>query len=59
MKRKLIYLFIALAATILPAHAQKFLNDALAFECILMATRKLALCRHDGRHGKPNHRLGT
>ena len=29
MKRKLIYLFIALAATILPAHAQKFLNDAL------------------------------
>ena len=29
MKRKLIYLFITLAATILPAHAQKFLNDAL------------------------------
>lgn len=29
MKRKLIYLFIALAAAILPAHAQKFLNDAL------------------------------
>lgn len=29
MKRKLIYLFIALAATILPAHAQKFMNDAL------------------------------
>lgn len=29
MKRKFIYLFIALAATILPAHAQKFLNDAL------------------------------
>ena len=29
MKRKLIYLFIALAATILPAHAQKFLNDEL------------------------------
>ena len=29
MKRKLFYLFIALAATILPAHAQKFLNDAL------------------------------
>ena len=29
MKRKFIYLFIALAATILPTHAQKFLNDAL------------------------------
>lgn len=29
MKRKLIYLFIAFAAAILPAHAQKFLNDAL------------------------------
>ena len=34
MKRKLIYLFIALAATILPAHAQKFLNDALTL-CLL------------------------
>lgn len=29
MKRKLIYLFIALAAAVLPAHAQKFMNDAL------------------------------
>ena len=29
MKRKLIYLFIAFAAAILPAHAQKFLNDEL------------------------------
>lgn len=24
-----------------------------------MATRKLALCRHDGRHGKPNHRASA
>ena len=46
MKRKLIYLFIALAATIRPAHAQTFLNDALTLS-------------NDGRHGKPNHRLGT
>lgn len=29
MKRKLIYLFISFAAVILPANAQKFLNDAL------------------------------
>ena len=29
MKRKLIYLFIAFAACFLPAHGQKFLNDAL------------------------------
>ena len=29
MKRKHNYLFIAIAAAILPAHAQKFLNDAL------------------------------
>ena len=26
MKRKLIYLFIAFAAAILPAHAQKYVN---------------------------------
>lgn len=29
MKRKLIYLLIAFAAALLPAHAQKFMNDAL------------------------------
>lgn len=29
MKRKLIYLLIAFAAAVLPAHAQKFMNDAL------------------------------
>ena len=29
MKRKLIYLFIAFAAAILPEHTQKFLNDEL------------------------------
>ena len=29
MKKKLIYLIIALAAVIAPAHAQKFMNDAL------------------------------
>ena len=41
MKRKFIYLFIALAATILQTHAQKFLNDALTLS-------KLFLCRYDG-----------
>lgn len=30
MKRKLFYLLIALVASLLPAHAQKFMNDALS-----------------------------
>ena len=41
MKRKLIYLFIALAATILPAHAQKFLNDTGRFLVVISALPRL------------------
>ena len=36
MKRKLIYLFIAFAAAILPAHAQKFMNDALTLSDVTL-----------------------
>lgn len=36
MKKKLIYLIIALAAVITPAHAQKFMNDALTLSDVTL-----------------------
>lgn len=36
MKKKLIYLIIALAAVIAPAHAQKFMNDALTLSDVTL-----------------------
>ena len=36
MKKKLIYLIIALAAVIAPAHAQKFMNDALTLSNVTL-----------------------
>ena len=54
MKRKLIYLFIALAATILPAHAQKFLNDELTLSNVSLWQQAIlpptGSVRKDGSH---------
>lgn len=36
MKKKLIYLIIALTAVIAPAHAQKFMNDALTLSDVTL-----------------------
>ncbi len=36
MKKKLVYLIIALAAVIAPAHAQKFMNDALTLSDVTL-----------------------
>ena len=58
MKRKLIYLFIAFAAAILPAHAQKFLNDALTLSNVsLWQQGNSLLCQHDLRHEESDNRF--
>ena len=49
MKRKLIYLFIAFAAAILPAHAQKFLNDELTLSNVSLWQQGNSLYVKEGK----------